>query len=69
MRALANCPRAGSVRTLEVAMGGLTDAGAEALLASPHFRPDMDLSMTNNMFSAAVAKRVNARFKDATYSF
>ena len=65
MRALADAPVAGRVRSLDLSMGTLTDKGAQVLLDTPVFRELGRLDLEHHYMSEEMEARVGAAFAEA----
>lgn len=65
VRALADAPVAGRVRSLDLSMGTLTDKGAQVLLDTPVFRELGRLDLEHHYMSEEMEARVGAAFAEA----
>ncbi len=60
--ALANCPDVADLRDLDVYAVGLTDEGADALIASPYLSAGLEVCLFDQEFSDEITARLQARF-------
>ncbi len=60
--ALANCPDLADLRDLDIYAVGLTDEGAEALIASPYLSAGLEVCLFDHDFSAETEAALQARF-------
>ncbi|MGQ4267944.1 STM4015 family protein [Nocardiopsis changdeensis] len=65
VRALAEAPVVGRVRSLDLSMGTLTDEGAQVLLDTPVFRELGKLDLEHHYMSEEMEARVGAAFAEA----
>nr|WP_067599316.1 STM4015 family protein [Nocardiopsis listeri] len=65
VRALAEAPVVGRLRSLDLSMGTLTDEGAEVLMGAPAFRDLARLDLSHHYMSEDMERRVREVFAEA----